>query len=138
MPIGVQYSNLVQLIDFIYNGEIRVPSEEFPSFMALVKLLKIRGLSDAIKQQYDQTEPQQQQLHKQNFQEKEIQEVFPNQQPVNNQTLNHNSLLSSTSSTITMTSSICVPNVDLVKGIVLPTYQIPLPFVTISNKLTFF
>ena len=64
MPIGVEYSNLVQLIDFIYNGEIRVPSEQFPAFMELVKQLKIRGLSDAIKQQHDKT-----QHHKQSFQE---------------------------------------------------------------------
>ena len=108
MPIGVEYSNLVLLIDFIYNGEIRVPSEEFPSFMALVKQLKIRGLSDAIKQQHDKT-----QHHKQNCQEDEIQEVFPSQHPANNHNLNHNSELSSTSSTISMTS----PNVNLIKGI---------------------
>ena len=121
MPMGVQYSNLVQLIDFIYNGEIRVPSEDLPSFMALMELLKIRGLTDAIKnhkgKHQQNVHPQPQQQQQQHNPQHHSQEVSPNDQEANSENVNHNCELSSTSSTISMTSKNCLLNVDLVKGI---------------------
>ena len=61
MPPEVRFADLVQLLDFIYYGEIRLATEDLNSFMALAEHLQIRGLTDNEKQQQQQFQQQQQQ-----------------------------------------------------------------------------
>ena len=46
MPPGVRYQDLSSLIDFIYNGEVRVQSEDLTTFMALAEQFKVKGLTE--------------------------------------------------------------------------------------------
>ena len=46
MPTGVRISDLAQVLDFIYYGEIRLSTDDLNSFMALAELLQVRGLTD--------------------------------------------------------------------------------------------
>ena len=46
MPPGVRFQDLASLIDFIYNGEVRVPSEDLTTFMALAEHFKVKGLTE--------------------------------------------------------------------------------------------
>lgn len=41
---GVKYNDLSSLLDFIYQGEVRIPAENFNSFMLLAEDLHIEGL----------------------------------------------------------------------------------------------
>jgi hypothetical protein len=54
MPPGIRFEDLVQVMDFIYFGEIKLTSDDLNSFMALAEHLKIRGLTDDDKQQQQQ------------------------------------------------------------------------------------
>ena len=56
MPRGVRISDLAQVLDFIYYGEIRLSTDDLNSFMALAELLQVRGLTDD-----DNKQPQPQQ-----------------------------------------------------------------------------
>lgn len=46
MPPGVQYRELAHLIDFIYNGNVKIPSDDLNSFLALAEQFKIKGLTE--------------------------------------------------------------------------------------------
>jgi hypothetical protein len=46
MPPGVRFCDLSSLIDFIYNGEVRIASQDLTSFMALAEQFKIKGLTE--------------------------------------------------------------------------------------------
>lgn len=61
MPPEVRFSDLVQLLDFIYYGEIKLANDDLNSFMALAEHLQIRGLTDNEKQQQQQFQQQRQQ-----------------------------------------------------------------------------
>ena len=43
---GVNYSDLVSILDFIYNGEVNVAQEELNSFLAVAEELQIKGLTN--------------------------------------------------------------------------------------------
>ena len=58
MPTGVRISDLAQVLDFIYYGEIRLSTDDLNSFMALAELLQVRGLTDDDNKQ-PQPQPQQ-------------------------------------------------------------------------------
>ena len=58
MPRGVRISDLAQVLDFIYYGEIRLSTDDLNSFMALAELLQVRGLTDDDNKQ-PQPQPQQ-------------------------------------------------------------------------------
>ena len=45
MPPDVKYVDLVYVMEFIYNGEVRVNTVDLTSFMKLVALLKVKGLT---------------------------------------------------------------------------------------------
>ena len=64
MPRGVRFNDLIQVLDFVYYGEISLSSDDINSFMALAELLQIRGLTDDDQQQQKQ---QQQLAHDQKF-----------------------------------------------------------------------
>ena len=44
MPDSVRFQDLVSLVDFMYHGEVAVPSEELGQFMNTAKQFKVRGL----------------------------------------------------------------------------------------------
>ena len=46
MPPGVRFCDLSSLIDYIYNGEVRIASQDLTSFMALAEQFKIKGLTE--------------------------------------------------------------------------------------------
>ena len=46
MPPGVRFCDLSSLIDYIYNGEVRIASQDLASFMALAEQFKIKGLTE--------------------------------------------------------------------------------------------
>jgi hypothetical protein len=46
MPPNIRYSDLVAVIDFIYQGEVKIPDTEFNEFVSLAQLLKIKGLTE--------------------------------------------------------------------------------------------
>jgi len=43
---GVSYSDLVSILDFIYNGEVNVAQEDLNSFLAVAEELQIKGLTN--------------------------------------------------------------------------------------------
>ena len=43
---GVNYTDLVSILDFIYNGEVNVAQEELNSFLAVAEELQIKGLTN--------------------------------------------------------------------------------------------
>lgn len=43
---GVTYSDLVSILDFIYNGEVNVAQEDLNSFLAVAEELQIKGLTN--------------------------------------------------------------------------------------------
>ena len=43
---GLKFNDLVAILDFVYLGEVRVPSENLDSFLAIAKDLKLDGLAD--------------------------------------------------------------------------------------------
>jgi len=47
---GVTYSDLVSILDFIYNGEVNVAQEELNSFLAVAEELQIKGLTNRDKE----------------------------------------------------------------------------------------
>lgn len=55
MPPGVRFGDLVHLIDFIYNGEIKIANEDVNSFLALAEHLKISGLTEDDKNKHPQS-----------------------------------------------------------------------------------
>jgi hypothetical protein len=46
MPPNIRYSDLVAVIDFIYQGEVKIPITEFTEFISLAQMLKIKGLTE--------------------------------------------------------------------------------------------
>lgn len=46
MPPHIRYGDLAAVIDFIYQGEVKIPISEVDEFVALAQMLKIRGLSE--------------------------------------------------------------------------------------------
>ena len=44
-PPGVKLSNLKQVLDFMYNGEVNVAQEELNTFLNVAEELKVKGLS---------------------------------------------------------------------------------------------
>ena len=46
MPPHVRPSDLGAVIDFIYQGEVKIPTSELTEFIALAQMLKIKGLTD--------------------------------------------------------------------------------------------
>merc|ERR1719334_1037559 len=46
MPDNIRFQDLAYLVDFMYLGEVSVPHDDLPLFMALAKQLKVRGLTD--------------------------------------------------------------------------------------------
>ena len=46
MPPHVRFTDLSAILDFIYQGEVKVPSAELNEFIDLAKMLKIRGLTE--------------------------------------------------------------------------------------------
>ena len=46
MPANVRYNDLRALLDFVYQGEVKIPIHELDEFLALAKLLKIKGLTE--------------------------------------------------------------------------------------------
>jgi len=44
MPDSVRFQDVVSLVDFMYHGEVSVPSEELSVFMNTAKQFKVRGL----------------------------------------------------------------------------------------------
>lgn len=46
MPANVRYNDLRALLDFVYQGEVKIPTNELEEFLALAKLLKIKGLTE--------------------------------------------------------------------------------------------
>ena len=46
MPPNVRFSELANLLDFIYHGEVTVPNDELNSLLRLANLLKVKGLVD--------------------------------------------------------------------------------------------
>ena len=47
MPPEVNFIDLCSVFEFIYNGEVRVAAADLDSFMKLVSLLKVKGLTDS-------------------------------------------------------------------------------------------
>ena len=45
MPDNVRFQDLASLVDFMYLGEVSVPHEDLPLFMALAKQFKVPYLS---------------------------------------------------------------------------------------------
>uniref|UniRef100_A0A182PWW9 BTB domain-containing protein n=1 Tax=Anopheles epiroticus TaxID=199890 RepID=A0A182PWW9_9DIPT len=43
---NVRYSDLMSLVEFMYQGEVSVPQEQLPSFLHTAEILAIRGLTD--------------------------------------------------------------------------------------------
>ena len=41
MPDNVRFQDLASLVDFMYLGEVSVPHEDLPLFMALAKQFKV-------------------------------------------------------------------------------------------------
>ena len=59
-PPGVKLSNLKQVLDFMYNGEVNVAHEELNTFLNVAEELKVKGLSgnqSSIKQKSNSTTP---------------------------------------------------------------------------------
>jgi len=57
---GVKLSNLKQVLDFMYNGEVNVAQEELNTFLNVAEELKVKGLSgnqSSIKQKSNSTTP---------------------------------------------------------------------------------
>jgi len=57
---GVKLSNLKQVLDFMYNGEVNLAEEELNSFLNVAEELKVKGLSgnqSSIKQKSNSTTP---------------------------------------------------------------------------------
>ena len=50
MPPHVRPSDLGAVIDFIYQGEVKIPTSELTEFIALAQMLKIKGLTDDFEQ----------------------------------------------------------------------------------------
>jgi len=46
MPPTIRYTDLAAVIDFIYQGEVKIPITEVDEFVALAQMLKIRGLTE--------------------------------------------------------------------------------------------
>lgn len=46
MPPNVRYSDLIALLDFIYQGEVKIHQTELQEFLSLAGLLKIKGLTE--------------------------------------------------------------------------------------------
>ena len=42
MPDNVRFQDLASLVDFMYLGEVSVPHEDLPLFMALAKQFKVQ------------------------------------------------------------------------------------------------
>ena len=49
MPPNVKYTDLTALIDFIYQGEVKIHQTELEEFLSLAGLLKIKGLTEDLK-----------------------------------------------------------------------------------------
>ena len=47
MPPKVRYSDLTALLDFIYQGEVKIPTIDLEEFLALAQHLKIKGLTES-------------------------------------------------------------------------------------------
>ncbi|XP_052901231.1 protein abrupt-like isoform X2 [Anopheles moucheti] len=43
---NVRYTDLMSLVEFMYQGEVSVPQEQLPSFLHTAEILAIRGLTD--------------------------------------------------------------------------------------------
>jgi len=57
---GVSYSELVNLLDFMYQGEVNIANEDLNSFLALAQDLKVQGLTtdEGVEQILNNSEPQ--------------------------------------------------------------------------------
>jgi len=52
---GVQYSELVAILDFMYHGEVNVGQEDLNSFLAVAEDLSVKGLTQNSKKEDDRT-----------------------------------------------------------------------------------
>lgn len=43
---GVKFTNLKQIIEFMYHGEVKIAEEELESLLALAENFKVKGLSN--------------------------------------------------------------------------------------------
>ena len=48
---GVQYSELVAILDFMYHGEVNVGQEDLNSFLAVAEDLSVKGLTQKTKKE---------------------------------------------------------------------------------------
>ncbi len=55
MPPNVRYSDLAAIVDFIYQGEVKIPISEFQEFITLAQMLKIKGLTDDVEKASNET-----------------------------------------------------------------------------------
>ena len=46
MPDSVRFEDLISMIDFMYHGEVSVPSDELNTFLSAAKQFKIKGLAE--------------------------------------------------------------------------------------------
>ena len=58
MPPHVRPSDLGAVIDFIYQGEVKIPTSELDEFLGLANMLKIKGLTDEKEQKRMPPKPQ--------------------------------------------------------------------------------
>jgi len=64
----VKYRNLQSLLNFMYQGEVNVAEEDLPGFLEIAEDLKIKGLSEVNKEDFDAVEDDTIQFSQKNIQ----------------------------------------------------------------------